>query len=254
MFRKPRPRLTVVGERKIALDGQTVSYTIKRSPRAKHIRLEVKRGTGLTVVLPKSYDVERLPDLLGASCGWILGKLAKYREAEPLPAGENLKSGDAIPYLGRELELVVRQNSSRADSLKLEWDRLVVSLGSASRGLNVVLEQWYRIQAAKLMRKKADELTARLGLSYKRLTIRGQRTRWGSCSHKGNLSFNWKLMMAPEPVIDYVIVHEIIHLKEMNHTKRFWKLVAENCPRWREHRKWLKEHEAELATRLSPIK
>ncbi len=117
-----------------------------------------------------------------------------------------------------------------------------------------MLEEWYRLQAAKLMKGRADQLSTQLGVTYDRLLIRGQRTRWGSCSHKGNLSFNWKLMMAPQPVIEYVIVHELAHRKEMNHTKRFWEVVAEHCPRWREHQKWLKDHQAELTTRLPLIR
>ncbi len=170
---------------------------------------------------------------------------------QPLCADREVKSGDVIPYLGRDLEVVKRQNHRNADSVKLEQNRLVVSLRSATSRLNLVLEQWYRMQAAKLIKARTDKLSARLGLTYNRVTIRGQKTRWGSCSHKGNLSFNWKLIMAPEPVIDYIIIHELTHLKEMNHTKRFWELVTEHCPRWREHKKWLKDHEMELTAKLS---
>jgi hypothetical protein len=106
------------------------------------------------------------------------------------------------------------------------------------------------MQAAKLMKQQADKIGAQLGLTYKRLIIRGQKTRWGSCSQMGNLSFNWKLIMAPEPVIEYVVIHELAHLKEMNHAKSFWQLVARHCPRWRQHRKWLKDHEAALASKI----
>jgi len=241
----------MVGKRKITVNGQTISYIIKRSARAKHVRLEVRPETGLTVVIPKSYKIGQISDLLEAKGSWILDKLAKYGEVQPLYAEKEVKSGDAIPYLGRDLEVVKRQNRRNADSVKLEQDRLVVSLRSPSSRLNLILEQWYRIQAAKLIKERTDKLSARLGLTYNRVIIRGQKTRWGSCSHKGNLSFNWKLIMAPEPVIDYVIIHELAHLKEMNHTKRFWELVAQHCPEWREHRKWLKDHETELTAKLS---
>ena len=251
MVHTTHPQLTMVGKRKITVSGQTISYIIKRSARAKHVRLEVRQETGLTVVIPKSYKIGQIPDLLEAKRSWILDKLAKYGEVQSLCANKEVKSGDAIPYLGRDLEVVKRQNRRNADSVKLEQNRLVVSLRSATSRLNSVLEQWYRVQAAKLIKERADKLSTRLGLTYNRVIIRGQKTRWGSCSHKGNLSFNWKLIMALEPVIDYVIIHELAHLKEMNHTKRFWELVAEHCPRWREHKKWLKDHETELAAKLS---
>jgi len=120
--------------------------------------------------------------------------------------------------------------------------------------VNLVLEWWYREQAEKLIRKRADELCARLGVKYGRLTIRGVKTRWGSCSHKGNLNFNWKLIMAPEPVVEHVIIHELAHLKEMNHAKRFRELVAELCPGWRDHKRWLKDHECMLSGPLRQLR
>jgi len=243
--------LTIVGERKITVNGQTISYIIKRSTRAKHVRLEVGQETGLTVVIPSFYKLKHLPALLESKSNWILGKLTRYGQVQSLSDEKGPKSGDTISYLGRNLEVVKRQNRRNANSIKLERSRLVVAIGSASSRLNLILEQWYRMQAAKLIRERANKLSARLGLTYNRILIRGQKTRWGSCSYKGNLSFNWKLIMAPETVIDYVIIHELAHLKEMNHSKRFWELVAEHCPQWREHKKWLKDHETELADKLS---
>ena len=243
--------MTVVGTGKTRLDGQTISYTVKRSARAKYFRLEVRSETGLTVVIPRSYDIRQIPDRLQAKKSWILSKLVKCGKLPPPATERQIMSGDAIPYLGRALEVVRQQNHGNADSLRLERDRLVVSLRAGKGGLALVLEQWYRMQAAELIRGKADKLSARLGLTYNRLIIRGQKTRWASCSHKGNLSFNWKLIMTPEPVIDYVIVHELTHLEEMNHSKRFWELVSKQCPRWREHKKWLKDHGSDLAARLS---
>lgn len=251
MVQTTHPQLTIVGERKITINGQTISYIIKRSTRAKHVRLEVRQETGLTVVIPSFYKLKHLPALLESKNNWILDKLTRYGQVQSLSDEKEPKSGDTISYLGRNLEVVKRQNCRNANSIKLERNRLVVAIGSASSRLNLILEQWYRMQAAKLIRERANKLSARLGLTYNRILIRGQKTRWGSCSYKGNLSFNWKLIMAPEPVIDYVIIHELAYLKEMNHSKNFWKLVAEHCPHWRNHRKWLKDHETELADKLS---
>jgi predicted metal-dependent hydrolase len=251
MAHKPRPPLTIIGEHKTSIDGQAVSYTLKRSARARCARLEIRQATGLTIVIPKSYNVTDISDLIQKKKRWILNNLTRYCQAQPPATGKKLKSGDSIPYLGRELKLVTQQTQENDDSAVLERNKLIISLGNKNNGLDLVLEQWYRMQAAQLIKEKADKLSARFGLAYNRLTIRGQKSRWGSCSRKGNLSFNWKLMMTPEPVIDYVITHELLHLKEMNHTKKFWELVSKHCPHWRERRKWLKEHEAELTARLS---
>lgn len=101
-------------------------------------------------------------------------------------------------------------------------------------------------QALQVIPAKAAEYAARIGVTYGRITIRNQKTRWGSCSSKGNLNFNCRLMLAPEEVLDYVIVHELCHRKEMNHSSRFWKEVERVLPDYQERRKWLKEHGDEL--------
>jgi len=242
--------LASVGKREAILDGQAISYIIKRSPKAKYVRLEVRSETGLTVVIPKSYKPDRIPDLLKEKQRWISGKLAKYGQVQRPASDKAMKGGDTVPYLGWDLEVVTRRAYGNVESVNVERNRLVVSLRAGSNRLDMVLERWYRMQATQLIREKANKLGAGLGLTYGQLSIRGQKTRWGSCSQKGNLSFNWKLIMAPEPVIDYVIVHELAHLKEMNHTKRFWQLVGQHCPKWRDHRKWLKDHAVELAAKL----
>jgi predicted metal-dependent hydrolase len=252
MARKSRPQLTLVGKCDITLNGQTVSYSIKRSMIARHVRLEMCRETGLVVVIPKQYPIRQLPSLLQEKQRWVLRNLQKYREAETRAPRNEWARDNTLPYLGRHLELVQRQSDGGADNVKLEEELLVVSLAPTSNGPSSVLEGWYRSEAAKLIRSKADELGAQLGVTYGRLSIRGQRTRWGSCSPRGNLSFNWKLMMAPEAVIDYVVIHELAHLKEMNHSKRFWQLVAEHCTHWRKHKKWLRAHDALLKIKMFP--
>lgn len=104
------------------------------------------------------------------------------------------------------------------------------------------LERRYRQAAKEYFPKRVEYYAQQLGVSYGRIRIAEQKTRWGSCSGKGTLSFNWKLMLAPPKVLDYVVVHELCHLKEMNHSSRFWKLVEEIMPDYKEYRTWLKEN------------
>ncbi len=251
MARPARPGLTFVGVGNANIDGQAVSYTVKRSPRARYVRLEVRPENGLTVVIPRSYKPDQVPNLLGRKRRWVLSKLAKCGHPRPSVAGKALGSDDTILYLGLDARVVLRQSSQNNHSVILEGGRLIVDPRAArTGGLEWLVEQWYRMRAAALIREKADELSTQLEVAYSRLTIRGQRTRWGSCSRQGNLSFNWKLIAAPEPVVDYVVVHELTHLKEMNHSWRFWQLVAKHCPRWREHKKWLGDHAGLLGSEL----
>jgi predicted metal-dependent hydrolase len=103
-----------------------------------------------------------------------------------------------------------------------------------------------RRAARELVTMLADEEAQELGVAFKRIEIRDQRTRWGSCSTRGTLSFNWRLVLAPYDVLDYVVVHELCHIREPNHSRRFWKLVETRRPGWREHRDWLHSHGPEL--------
>ncbi len=235
-------RLTIIGRHAINLCGQTVSYTLKQSPRIRYVRFEIRPLTGLSVVIPKSFDKRQIPGLLKDRKSWILDRLTRCSQPKLSIA---VKNGGTIPYLGQDLRLVLLKTPG-SPSIRLVQNRLVANTNSSDGNVVHLLECWYRLRAEDVIKQKAEMLRSRLGVSYNRVTIRGQRTRWGSCSQRGNLSFNWKLVMLPEPVIDYVIIHELSHLKEMNHSRRFLDYVARYGPDWYERKRWLKKHEMHL--------
>ena len=129
------------------------------------------------------------------------------------------------------------------EAIKRTASRPVSDLTDAQR---TALEKRYIAAAKDYFPKRAAYFAPITGGIYQRITIRDQKTRWGSCSAKGTLSFNWRLMLAPPAVLDYVVVHELCHLTHMNHSNAFWELVESDCPDYRAHRKWLKEHGQEL--------
>ncbi|MDE6404610.1 MAG: M48 family metallopeptidase [Lachnospiraceae bacterium] len=129
------------------------------------------------------------------------------------------------------------------EAVKRRESRPESNLTDAQR---TALEKRYIAAAKEYFPKRAAYFLPLTGGSFQRITIRDQKTRWGSCSAKGTLSFNWRLMLAPPAVLDYVVVHELCHLTHMDHSKAFWTLVESVCPDYRIHRKWLKEHGAEL--------
>jgi predicted metal-dependent hydrolase len=249
MVRRKTLRPTLIGTYHATLEDKPVPYTLKRSRRARYVRLEVRVETGLTLVVPRYYDMEDLPALLCKKTRWILDKLAEFGRESPPVVERELKHGDLVPYLGGYLRIVKSDNVGTGTGIKRINDNLVVNQPARDGELQPVVEKWFRQQAKRLIRKRVDELCPILGVTYSRLTIRNARTRWGSCSPRGNLSFNWKLAMVPGPVVDYVIIHELTHRKQMNHSRKFWKLMDEHCPRWPEHRKWLRSHEVILAAR-----
>jgi predicted metal-dependent hydrolase len=215
------------------------------------VRFEIKAGTGLTVILPRRCNLDAVDGMLESKARWILGRIDRFVIPSGSAGNGRLKLGDAVPYLGQEVRIVSGQGDNSAESVELLGQTLVVHHDSQISDLESSLERWYRVQAVIILERKAREFAAAFGVEYGRFSIRGQRTRWASCSHRGTLSFNWRLIMAPEPVVDYVVIHEVAHLKEMNHTRRFWGLVAERCPSWRQHKKWLDDHGTELAAVLN---
>ncbi len=132
---------------------------------------------------------------------------------------------------------------SHRDWIARERARQVPRLGLDARAVS---EQEARRAARELVTMVADEEAQVLGVSFSRIDVRGQRTRWGSCSPRGTLSFNWRLVLAPFEVLDYVVVHELCHLREPNHSPRFWSLVSERRPDWRAQRDWLRAYGSEL--------
>ncbi|WP_324716047.1 SprT family zinc-dependent metalloprotease [Carboxydochorda subterranea] len=126
----------------------------------------------------------------------------------------------------------------------------VLLSGTERRSPEAVLETWLRERARAVIYRRLADLAGRHGFRYRRVFIRDQRTRWGSCSNRGNLSFNFRLIMAPPEVLDYVILHELVHLREPNHSARFWAALARLCPDYRERRRWLRRSERQLMDAL----
>ena len=141
-----------------------------------------------------------------------------------------------MPYLDERLTLVP---ADRADSHASSGGELLVPAGAGARA---AMERWYRRAARAEIAPRLDRATDASGTRYARLTIRNQRTRWASCASGGAMSFNWRLMLAPERVLDYVVWHEVCHLEVADHSPRFWAALEERCPGWREPAGWLREH------------
>ena len=220
----------------VLLAGRTVSLTIRPSDRARRMRLRMLPESGLEVVLPRGASRDDALVFVQREAGWVLRQLASEAHAASLLMPSD---GVAIPYLGATVSL----RMTAAGPVSLIGETLVVP---AAGGLEAI-ERWYRAEARRLSGDHATAHAARLGVSFGRLAIKDTRTRWGSCSSKGNLNFSWRLVMAPLEVLDYVVAHEVAHLREMNHSSRFWTHVETLCPLYREHRRWLRVNGAMLA-------
>jgi predicted metal-dependent hydrolase len=212
-----------------------IPYTIRRSARARRVRVNVHARTGVEVVLPERASERAAAAAVEELRPWIERRLHEARDALARLAAR----GDTVPYLGRPLELVSQPGRRRVHR---RGERLLVPADDP----RPALERFYRRAAREEVGARLDLATAQVGLSYGGLTIRSQRTRWASCSAEGRMSFNWRLLLAPESVLDYVIWHEVCHLEILDHSPRFWALVGRRWPDWREDREWLRRHGATL--------
>ncbi|MBC6935980.1 MAG: M48 family peptidase [Chloroflexi bacterium] len=231
----------------IVLSGQKVAYSVRESRRGRSLRLKISAGGGLEVVIPAGAQVgeKDVEAILLSRAGWILKHYRLVQTAAAAPERRYI-SGETLLFQGRALTLDVglKANGSRA-SVLLDGDILRVRLPAAAghpdtEAARAALESWYRAQAKAYIPRRAAELGTQLGFQFGRVSIKGQATRWGSCSSQNNLNFNWRLMMAPPAAVDYVIIHELCHLKEMNHSRRFWALVGRFCPDYKIWIKWFK--------------
>jgi len=212
-------------------------HKLVRSKR-RTLSLVVETDGTLTVRAPlqmKEADIRRF---IQAKADWIKRKQARVRNEALAPRQYQYVDGETFWYLGVEIPLRLVRNQKPA----LVMDGVFRLAKSAQPKAESVFTAWYRKQARRVLTERVSYFARNHDLKPGKLRISSARTRWGSCSAKGTLSFTWRLVMAPPEVIDYVVVHELCHLKEMNHSKTFWERVEAILPDYKRRRKWLKNH------------
>ena len=212
-----------------------IPYHVRRSDRARRVRVSVDLERGVEVVLPRRAAEREAAAAIAELRPWIERRCAELERVRSAVAAR----GETVPYLGQPLRLIAQPGRVRVHR---QGDVLLVP----ATDRRAVLESWYRRAARAEIEPRVDAACSLAGTTYSRVTIRGQRTRWGSCSPTGALSFNWRLLLAPEPVLEYVVWHEVCHLEAMDHSARFWTMLQRRCPGYREQVRWLRRHGATL--------
>jgi predicted metal-dependent hydrolase len=212
------------------MTADDLPYRIRRSDRASRVRVSVDARGDVEVVLPRRSPASAAPAAVAELRPWIERRL---RETEAVRAALAAR-GSTLPYLGTPLTLKPEPARTRAHRA---GDTLLVP--ADGERAQAAIERWYRRAAGREIAPRLDRAVQALGTTYSKLSIRGQKTRWGSCSSRGAMSFNWRLLLAPEPVLEYVVWHEACHLRVMDHSSNFWALVRRHCPDYEEHRRWL---------------
>ncbi|MDE2439891.1 MAG: M48 family metallopeptidase [Betaproteobacteria bacterium] len=221
--------------RSILIGNQTVAYRLRRSQR-RTIGLTIDHR-GLRVGAPTRAKLGDIEALIQQHSQWVLDKLSDWRDrpaAEPL----EITDGTIIPLLGEPLTIAI--SSVGRSRWQFGPRTLYLQAGNPS-DVRQVLEKALRDKARVIFAERLALHAPRLGVAIPPLRLSSARTRWGSCSHHGGISLNWRLVFMPLPVVDYVVCHELAHLKEMNHSPRFWSVVEQLCPDWRAKRLELRQ-------------
>lgn len=206
--------------------------------RRKTIALVVERDGRLTVRAPLRMAEGRIRAFVEQHAGWIVKHQAKASLSAP-PAPKQFTAGETLLYLGKLYPLTVVPPQRPTLTLDRSAFRLAQS---ALPKAQETFTRWYKKQALTVLTERVETLAKRYGFTYQKIRISSAHTRWGSCSSRGTLSFTWRLVMAPPEVVDYVVVHELVHTKIKNHSKTFWAQVGELMPGYKTNIRWLKQN------------
>lgn len=223
-------------------NGKTLYIEIRKSKRTKRLWLKAN-VFGVRLITPMiNYEISQLMKFLDAKKEWILKTSEYYERVRNKYGEENLKSG-TICFLGKRYNLQVTKDVTSSVILSDNLKKVTFHV-TDKRRLKYDLKQWYIRQTSKIVSERLDLIRGRNPSlpAYNKVSIKDQRSRWASCSAKRNLNFNLFLAALPIEIIDYVIIHELVHLIELNHSKRFWDVVKLADPDFREHRKSLRKH------------
>ena len=217
---------------------------IIRTERSKSASIEIENDT-VKVTVPQNLSDLRIEELIKNRTVWIRQKL-KIQTETVRPKDKEYVNGESFTYLGRNYRL--KCVSEGAGEVKLKNGYLTVTLpngasaGAAERSVQQSLKNWYQTRALEKLKEKTKRYAAILGVNPQSVDVKEYKARWGSCSSSGDVSYNWRIIIAPHHIVDYIVVHELCHLLEHNHGAKYWKHVQTVIPNYKECRHWLKTH------------
>jgi predicted metal-dependent hydrolase len=226
----------------------SIPYEIKRTARRRSIAIRIEPNGTVTVLAPRLALGVFIERFVRTRTNWIRRTLETFETYRLKNPPKEFTSGESFPVWGREARLdVIDSPTATSPSCELVDGTLRVTVPSAENSIagkrtQGLLRDWYRRQTETKLRESLPPWAARMGVTPAKVTVANQTKRWGSCSSKGNLRFNWRLSMMPPSILDYVIVHELAHLEAHNHSKRFWDLVRNVLPDFKERRLWLRKN------------
>lgn len=222
------------------IQGNGFVADIVRSSRRKTAAIKIQKGK-VFVIVPECLTMAAIESLVAKKHRWIKEKLAIQNEIMDIKPKEFI-SGEAFSYLGKNHPLKIE--SGLYPLIKLHQDELVVSVRDKtvdnSQAIKQLLFKWYKQQAESELRDKTERYSRIIGVNPSSVTIKSFKSRWGSCSIAGGIQYNWKIIIAPDRIVNYVVIHELCHILHHNHSPAFWKAVEKYCHDYRDCSAWLK--------------
>lgn len=217
-----------------------IKYSLKQSKR-KTTSILIERDGSVTVLAPKSYDIEKIESIVEEKRSWIYRNLAEWEDLNRTKVEREFVSGEGFPYLGRNyrLKLVDEQK----EDLILKNGYFLMRRDKTRYG-SELFKHFYRTKGLSRISKRVEHFAPKLGVDYRAIRVMDLQHHWASCSPKGDLNFHWRCLMAPLVVLDYIVVHELAHRIEPNHSAAFWNIVDKIMPDYQKHVSWLKHNGA----------
>lgn len=238
----------------IQYGNREILFKIERSDRRKTVGIYVSPKFGVVVRSPRFLAEDRIKELIRKRARWIIEKQEFIKTHSPLGSEKEFVSGESFSYLGRQYRLkVIKPASKQAEGCKLISGRFFMGVNGDLSSAEIkgavkkTLIDWYIGRAKEKIPERIDLYARQIGKWPERVEIKDHKSRWGSCSRNGIIRFNWKIIMAPLTVLDYVIVHELCHLIHQHHSARFWQKVQTIIPDYAMRRKRLKEYSLTLS-------
>lgn len=223
----------------------TIKYKIRRSDERETLSIAVDPVEGVIVTSPEDVDEDKIRDVVKDRAGWIIEKQEDIKEILEPPLEKEFLSGEKLQYLGRRYRLKLVEKSE-GSSVNLKKGKFIITYpegleGKKRRRLvrNNLLE-WYYEHAEDKLKERVDKYKDQVGVEPNSVKVKHQQKRWGSCTKNKDLLYNWRIIMAPMSIVDYVVVHELCHLKEKNHTDRFWRMLKSIIPDYEDRKEWLR--------------
>jgi predicted metal-dependent hydrolase len=228
---------------KVKINNREIEVVVTRKNR-KTISIKISESCEIIICAPLNIDDEKVKEIIKDKEEWVAQSLKQIETKRK----ENVSFKEGILYLGIRYTLDIHKVKHK--TLKIIFDNntfnIYISESLLEKEMDVhlkeLLTKWYRVQARRIFQERVNYYSSKLKVSPKRMVIKDQKSRWGSCSSKGNINLNYRLIMAPIEIIDYVIVHELCHLVHLNHSKEFWALVKEISPNYLKYKEWLKNN------------